>query len=144
MSTTTTNLNMVLNEGQDKFSIPTLNENLTKIDTAIGEQNKNINNNVIIPVDSTNIDNYVSGNVSYIVKSGMCTVSFMALKLSTVGNNMINNLPKCAIYSSSFLAYETTPTVFAQILNNSNILILSANDANTAFFGSITYPVLND
>ena len=41
MSTTTTNLNMVLNEGQDKFSIPTLNENLTKIDTAIGEQNKN-------------------------------------------------------------------------------------------------------
>lgn len=42
MSTTTTNLNMVLNEGQDKFSIPTLNENLTKIDTAIGEQNKNI------------------------------------------------------------------------------------------------------
>ena len=42
MSTTTTNLNMVLNEGQDKFSIPTLNENLTKIDTAIGEQNKNL------------------------------------------------------------------------------------------------------
>ena len=42
MSTTTTNLNMVLNEGQDKFSIPTLNENLTKIDTAIGEQNKNM------------------------------------------------------------------------------------------------------
>ena len=42
MSTTTTNLNMVLNEGQDKFSIPTLNENLTKIDTAIGEQNKKI------------------------------------------------------------------------------------------------------
>lgn len=44
MSTTTTNLEMILNEGQDKFSIPTLNENLTKIDTAIGEQNKNLFN----------------------------------------------------------------------------------------------------
>ena len=46
MSTTTTNLNMVLNEGQDKFSIPTLNENLTKIDTAIGEQNKNFSSSM--------------------------------------------------------------------------------------------------
>ena len=54
MSTTTTNLNMVLNEGQDKFSIPTLNENLTKIDTAIGEQNKNLN----VKLFATNITNF--------------------------------------------------------------------------------------
>lgn len=36
MSTKTTNLGMILNDGQDKFSVSDINNNFEKIDTAIG------------------------------------------------------------------------------------------------------------
>lgn len=69
MSTTTTNLNMVLNEGQDKFSIPTLNENLTKIDTEIGELNKNFGGLKIstaqVVLDKTSSVNTFQTDITY-------------------------------------------------------------------------------
>lgn len=72
MSTQTTNLDMTLNSGSDKFDIPTINENFTKIDDAVGELNKNSRFHEIkksIGFTSSTELSYTGGSVTIPAKS---------------------------------------------------------------------------
>lgn len=138
MSTTTTNLNMVLNEGQDKFSIPTLNENLTKIDTAIGEQNKKIeikaleciklhDNVSYFYVAAIAVNNVViiNGSISLIgdIKDTepVFSINSRLFKSRTFGQTVNNNQSVGALYGE-----PNTPTVKAwgNIQNGKNYTFL--------------------
>lgn len=109
MSTTTTNLNMVLNEGQDKFSIPTLNENLTKIDTAIGEQNKNKQDIItnLVDVDPDTIKN------TCVISTTRNTPSGHVMMIASIGNGIA-----CVQIATEYQGFNTGATYARNNLNN--------------------------
>ena len=98
-----------------------------------------IANNDIFTLDTSKIQNYVSGTVSYCVKSNICTVSFVALIMSANGN--IDGLPRSLAYCTGWLTNLLLPSTLIQTVPNGDSLIVNMQTVNEAMYGSISYPV---
>lgn len=84
----------------------------------------------------------VSGNMSYMVKNGICYVSIWGVTGTTVEENIISNtMPKAEIQSGQMLSATINNSIVGFAYINDTTLKLSIFTTNTAGYASFSYPV---
>lgn len=96
----------------------------------------------MINSDLTNNNVVELGNgVSYIIKGGYCTVSFNNASIPDDGK--IYGMPKCALYTTSYVTNGINPSILLQIDTNTTTIVVTLVTSVVKIYGSITYPIVN-
>ena len=100
----------------------------------------------IAPADTATFVNFAGNpNCNYRVRNGVCYVTFEAIRIASAGGFRTGVfLPKSSSYQAGgFLtgAGDATPHAYVFVLEGTGEIGFDVKDANTALYGSFSYPV---